>query len=141
MPPILLVLSLACASFSEPLDPRDSSAGVDDSTAVDDDTSHPTDPDPGDPDAAELVAHELPVALACGETTGTHVTLRNTGTATWNRDDGYKLGAVDDSDPFSEDGGWVPESGQVFYFMVSGLARSSFRNVEERTQLVRAVFP
>jgi hypothetical protein len=256
------------------------------------------------------VAHELPVALACGETTGTHVTLRNTGTATWNRDDGYKLGAVDDSDPFyvsdtrvwlpegtevppgaawtfdfdleapdsegswttdwqmvhegvrwfgeavaqdvtvvcdepatdseppapdldhvtwlhtdvsdwsvtsdlasvtfsstqicleydkadswpiydysgtdvvgnpwvfiyqddqwyaatwewlrpgqtcksidavagdhikqspfSEDGGWVPESGQVFYFMVSGLARSSFRNVEERTQLVRAVFP
>jgi hypothetical protein len=118
-----------------------SSAGVDDSTAIDHDTSHPTDTDPGDPDAAELVAHELPVALACGETTGTHVTLRNTGTATWNRDDGYKLGAVDDSDPFSEDGGWVPESGQVFFFLVSVLARSSFRTLAERTQLVRAVFP
>jgi len=36
---------------------------------------------------------------------------------------------------------WRPSSGEVLYFMVSGLARSSFRNVEERTQPLRVVWP
>jgi len=43
--------------------------------------------------------------------------------------------------PFDEDSGWRPESGQVLYFMVSGLARLGERNVMERTNLVRVVWP
>lgn len=38
--------------------------------------------------------------------------------------------------PFEEDGGWEPTPGVTYWFMVSGLARFSERNVEERTDLV-----
>ncbi|MDP6944950.1 MAG: NBR1-Ig-like domain-containing protein, partial [Myxococcota bacterium] len=44
--------------------------------------------------------------------------------------------------PFSENSGWAPASGQVLYFMVSGLARHpDFTNVEERSNLVEVVWP
>ena len=43
--------------------------------------------------------------------------------------------------PFDEASGWVPDSGQTLWFMVSGLARSSERNVEERTQPVQVIWP
>jgi hypothetical protein len=43
--------------------------------------------------------------------------------------------------PFGEDSGWVPRSGEVLYFMVSGLARSSLRNAEERTGVVQVTWP
>lgn len=36
---------------------------------------------------------------------------------------------------------WSPTSGETYGFMVSGLARSSIRNVEERTQVVMATWP
>lgn len=40
------------------------------------------------------------------------VEMRNTGTATWTREGGYKLGAVDDADPFFAEGRvWLPEGG------------------------------
>ena len=43
--------------------------------------------------------------------------------------------------PFDAASGWVPTSGEVYYFMVSGLARLSERNVMERSNLVRVVWP
>jgi hypothetical protein len=43
--------------------------------------------------------------------------------------------------PFDEASGWTPTSGTTYYFMVSGLARFSERNVEERTGLVPFVWP
>ncbi len=44
--------------------------------------------------------------------------------------------------PFDEASGWTPTSGEVLYFMVSGLARTpEYRNVSERTSLARAVWP
>jgi hypothetical protein len=51
-------------------------------------------------DDARILAVDLPDTLACGETVDVAVAVRNTGTATWTRTDGYKLGAVDDEDPF-----------------------------------------
>jgi hypothetical protein len=44
-------------------------------------------------------------------------------------------------DPFGEHDGWVPTSGETFYFMISGLSRTSVRNVEERSNLVQVVWP
>ncbi len=50
-------------------------------------------------DDAEVVFAEFVSELACGAEAVALVTMRNTGTATWTRAGGYKLGAVDDSDP------------------------------------------
>jgi hypothetical protein len=36
---------------------------------------------------------------------------------------------------------WEPESGEVFYVMMSGLARGSERNVAKRTNIVKIVWP
>lgn len=62
-------------------------------------------------DDAEIVAVGLPTALACGEVFAATVEVRNTGTATWTRDGGYKLAAVDDGDPFyhADTRVWLPE--------------------------------
>jgi hypothetical protein len=43
--------------------------------------------------------------------------------------------------PFNGDPHWTPKSGKTYWFMVSGLARSSLRNVEERTNLMKVVWP
>jgi hypothetical protein len=43
--------------------------------------------------------------------------------------------------PFGASSGWEPVSGVTYYFMVSGLARGSERNVAQRTNLVPAVWP
>ena len=45
--------------------------------------------------------------------------------------------------PFDAASGWKPNSGQVLYFMVSGLARmgSSITNVKERTAPVKVIWP
>ncbi len=126
MTPTLLTLGLACASYSVPLDPTD---GGDDepataTTAQDTastapetglDTATPSTDTPSEPDAAEVLSHELPSAMTCGESVATRVSMRNTGSATWTRDEGYKLGAVDDSDPFyrSDTRVWLPEGVEV----------------------------
>ena len=43
--------------------------------------------------------------------------------------------------PFGEHSGWVPTSGQTYYFMVSGLARNAVRNIEQRTNVLPFVWP
>lgn len=66
-----------------------------------DDDDAPDDDDAAPPvDDAEIVRSTLPSTLACGESTTATVTVRNVGTAVWTRASGFKLGAVDDSDPF-----------------------------------------
>lgn len=62
-------------------------------------------------DDAMIVAATLPTALACNQAFAAEVVVRNTGLATWTRDAGYKLGTVDDSDPFypGDTRVWLPD--------------------------------
>ena len=43
--------------------------------------------------------------------------------------------------PFDADSGWTPTSGQLYYLMVSGLARDGNRTVYERTEPVAFTWP
>jgi hypothetical protein len=43
--------------------------------------------------------------------------------------------------PFHPTSGWAPSSGETLHFMVSGLARSSERNQQERTNSVEVIWP
>jgi len=70
----------------------------DEPVGSDDDDDEP-DPDPINDDA-EIAFSSFPPTLTCGEVATATVTVRNTGAATWTKAEGYKLGAVDDSDPF-----------------------------------------
>ncbi len=89
----------------------DDDDATDDDDAVDDDDTTPPLPE----DDATLVAAALPTALDCGASFSASVELLNTGTATWTRAAGYKLGTVDDEDPFWGDDPrvWLPEEGSV----------------------------
>jgi hypothetical protein len=51
-------------------------------------------------DDATVEAVVVPTSIPCGRVATASITFRNTGAATWTRDAGYKLGTVDDSDPF-----------------------------------------
>lgn len=51
-------------------------------------------------DDARVVSFQVPPALACGEATTGEVVVENTGTTTWTRGAAYRLGGVDDTDPF-----------------------------------------
>jgi hypothetical protein len=50
-------------------------------------------------DDAQVVSAAFPPTLACGASSSATITIRNTGTSTWTRAAGFKLGAVDDADP------------------------------------------
>jgi len=83
------------------------------------DTDAPRDPEDEreleEGDSASLVSALLPTSLSCEEVGAARVTLRNTGTTTWSREDGYKLGMVDDEDPFysADTRVWMPEDVDV----------------------------
>lgn len=66
-------------------------------------------------DDAQIVAVDLPATLSCATTYRATVTVRNSGSATWSRPAGYKLGAVDDSDPFygPDTRVWLPDGVSV----------------------------
>jgi hypothetical protein len=83
---------------------------------------------PGTADDAALVRASLPTRMACGATAAAAVEIRNTGTATWTRAAGYKLGAVDDSDPLytadtrvwlGDDESVAPGASHVFGFTLT----------------------
>jgi hypothetical protein len=85
----------------------DDATGDDDTTADDDDDDDDTgDDDTGDDDTtaaeddAEVVGFVLPTTMDCGGTFQASVEMRNTGWATWTYDESYRLGMVDDEDPF-----------------------------------------
>jgi uncharacterized membrane protein len=50
---------------------------------------------------ATITANDVPTTMTAGQSYTVHVTVQNTGTTTWSLADGYKLGAVGDSDPFA----------------------------------------
>lgn len=107
--------------------PEDSEDAPEDSQDQDgsDDSEAPTEPADGDEpeeeegrpegDAAVLVSATLPTAMACGDVSPARVTMRNVGTTTWSRDSAYKLGMVDDEDPFysADTRVWLPEGIEV----------------------------
>ena len=74
---------------------RDTATDSDPGTTQETDTEDPTDEVEDD---AVIVAADLPTELDCGEIYAASVTVRNTGSATWTQDGGYKLGAVSDDD-------------------------------------------
>jgi hypothetical protein len=92
--------------------PDDDDASDDDDLADDDDVA----PEPI-ADDAEIVSSGLPATLACGESFAASITVLNTGTATWlgMEPNSYKLGAVDDLDPFvgPDPRVWLGESSSV----------------------------
>ena len=104
---MLLLLACAAPSSSRPLtgteqpDLRDTGAWLDTDSA--------------DLDDAAIVEAAFPSALDCEEATTATLRVRNTGTTTWSREQGYKLGAVDDSDPLKPGDArvWLQEGQQV----------------------------
>jgi len=66
-------------------------------------------------DDALIRSVNIPNELACGETGWGVVTVQNTGTATWTREDEYKLGAIGDEDPLKvgDSRSWLPEGVEV----------------------------
>ena len=52
-------------------------------------------------DDAAIVDAQFPATLVCGQPASATVTVQNLGAATWTADAGYRLGAVDDFDPFA----------------------------------------
>ena len=113
--PLLAVIGaiqgMGCSSASGDDDSAhvadDDAAGDDDATSDDDDVTSDDDDATGDDDDAVpaeddavVVTAVLPTSLACGETVPATIEMLNTGLATWTAEDGYKLGTVDDDDPF-----------------------------------------
>ena len=52
-------------------------------------------------DDAEIVSDTIPATMVAGRQYYVSVTVKNTGTATWQESEEHKLGAVNDSDPFA----------------------------------------
>ena len=53
-------------------------------------------------DSAMVVKHTMPSEMSCGEEVAVTLTMANNGTSVWTRGEGFKLGTVDDEDPFVE---------------------------------------
>lgn len=140
--PAMLLLLLACGDPGRTMQLPDGLDSVADS--ADDaggggagggggaDTDAPVDTGAG-LDGATLVSAELPSSLRCNETTTAVVTMLNAGTSTWSAAEGYKLGAVDDSDPFADgrvnlpDGVTVaPGEAYTFSFPMTGTTAGSY---------------
>ena len=76
--------------------------------------------------AATIVASAFPAELLCGATSEVSVEVLNSGTTTWTREASYKLGTVDDEDPFHaaprewlpDDAVVLPNSSWVFEFEI-----------------------
>ncbi|MBP5718837.1 MAG: N-acetylmuramoyl-L-alanine amidase, partial [Abditibacteriota bacterium] len=53
---------------------------------------------------ARYVSDTIPSTVVVGETRTVSITMKNVGTSTWTSGDNYKLGAIDNTDPFSSAG-------------------------------------
>ena len=131
----------------DPVESRDEAGEQesDDEEAEDDEL--PEVEDDEDDDAVVADAW-LPDALGCGEAFVAEVEVTNTGAATWTREEGYKLGAVDDADPFfgedprvwlDEDDVVLPGERHVFAFELTapasaGTYTTDWRMVHEHVQ-------
>ncbi len=143
--PTTLFFAVACGGDGAATDDDGGSSGaLDDAQTFDDDDDDGNDDGPVDADGAEIVDATLPSMLACGESFAATVTLRNAGTTTWTRADGYALGAVDDADPLSASGrielpeglGVAPGDSYTFGFELvapaqAGVVTTDWRMVHE----------
>ncbi len=108
-----------CSGGTGSENPQDSdgvsTTAVTDTETDDTDTDTDTHGTTASEDDAAILAVDLPESLGCGEDATGTVTVENTGTATWTREAGYKLGAVDDSDPFYavDTRVWLPDDTSV----------------------------
>jgi len=123
----------------------------DNTGGLDDDASGDTETGPGsgdggvvDGDDATLVSASLPRNMTCGEELTVSVTMRNTGSTVWTRDDSYKLGMVDDEDPFygPDTRVWLPEgeevpSGHLWIFTFEMTAPTEAGSYQSDWQMVR----
>jgi uncharacterized membrane protein len=50
---------------------------------------------------AQIASYSLPESMTAGQSYSVTITVKNTGTSTWTAADGYKLGAVGNSDSFT----------------------------------------
>jgi len=81
-----------------------------------DDTGEAPSEDPSPEDSARLHYEAFPAEINCGESAKGYVIMENTGTATWTREAGYKLGALNDQDPLYDSGDvrvWLQEGDSV----------------------------
>jgi len=103
-PPALLLLTLASCATPEPgqesweEDDPNVDTGDLDEAGPSGDTGLSGDEVVDPIDNAAIVGAALPTQLDCGAVAQGSVTVRNTGESIWSREDGFKLGAVDDVD-------------------------------------------
>lgn len=93
-------------------------------------------------DDARVVSSTLPTSLPCGQRVVARVTMQNLGNTPWTAAEGYKLGAVDDSDPFSPGRYELPAGvsvapGQSYEFQVALQAPSSSTSGTTDWRMVR----
>ena len=118
LPALALLVLWGCpAGPADDDDDASPSSDDDDSAPLDDDDSGVGDDDDTEAaeDSADIVTSSFPGPMDCNTAGAATVTMRNTGSATWTRSTGYKLGAVDDSDPFygPDTRVWLPEEASV----------------------------
>ena len=111
----LWIFAAGCTSPGVVLSAGPTSTAGDTGATADTDGPSDTSSDSGGDDSAAVVSADFPGSIDCGDEGAGVVAMQNTGTATWTRDGGYKLGAVDDSDPFyrADTRVWLPEDATV----------------------------
>lgn len=62
---------------------------------------------------ATIVSHTIPSTMQAGVTYPVSVTVRNDGTETWSAQESYRLGDVNDSDPFAYGRKLIPDGQMV----------------------------
>ena len=99
-------------------------------------------------DNAQFISQSVPAALAPGQTATVSVTMKNTGTSTWTRAGGYKLGSQNPQDNFtwglsrvwlSSQESVAPGQNKTFTFNITAPSTPGFYNFQWRMvhELVR----
>jgi hypothetical protein len=99
----------------EPYDEDGSDEDNDEEDGSENSNSESESPDGAPEDDSIIEASHLPDVMACGESRLVAIAVRNTGLATWTREAGYKLGTIDDADPFysADTRVWLSEDDEV----------------------------
>ncbi|MBW4085758.1 NBR1-Ig-like domain-containing protein [Paenibacillus sp. S150] len=81
---------------------------------------------------ATIVSHTIPSTMQAGVTYPVSITVRNDGSEEWSEKDLYRLGDVNDSDPFTKGRKLIPEGqtvkpGQTITFSFDMTAPSAIK--------------